>query len=317
MLPESFTRDAFSDSLVSTSNSGTRKPIFEDITSPFLAAHDSFVNLFDTSASVKILARKHYAFAHEAGVYSAQDNKVWFTSNLLNKNGTRHVEISRVGLDTGDVEIMEIEKVALGNGGCNYKEGVLFCDQGTSRTPSQLVYCDFKDPSNARPVLNNFNGRQFNSLNDVVVLSHASGDLIFFTDPPYGHEQGFRPACQLPPAVWVFDPAEGHVRMLVTDMAHPNGIAFSPDGMICYVTDTSHIHGSGRLDPSLPSTMSVCHFRVKGRSTDVRYAFDVIRPPDNPRVPSLRGKRLFAFADCGVPDGSRSKRRQHTDSSQM
>lgn len=263
------------------------------------------MNLFDTSASVKILARKDYAFAHEAGVYSAQDNKVWFTSNLLNKNGARHVEISRVSLDTGDVEIIGIEKVALGNGGCNYKEGVLFCDQGTSRTPSQLVYCDFKDPSNARPILNNFNGRQFNSLNDVVVLSNDSGELIFFTDPPYGNEQGFRPACQLPPAVWVFDPSEGHVRMLATDLAHPNGIAFSPDGMTCYVTDTSHIHGSGRLNPSLPSTMSVSPFHVKGLSTDVRYAFDVIRPPENPRVPSFHGKRLFAFADCGVPDGGK------------
>jgi gluconolactonase len=45
------------------------------------------------------------------------------------------------------------------------------------------------------------------------------------------------------------------VRMVVDGFSHPNGIAFSPDGAVCYITDTSHIHGSGHLDPSLASTM--------------------------------------------------------------
>jgi hypothetical protein len=46
-------------------------------------------------------------------------------------------------------------------------------------------------------------------------------------------------------------------------------------------------------------------FSHKGISTNGSYAFDVIRPEGSPNVPSLRGRRLFAFADCGVPDGSR------------
>jgi gluconolactonase len=255
VLPESFNRDAFSESLVTTSNTATGSSLFDNIQQPFVAAHKSFETLFCPDASIKFLAKKDYAFAHEAGVYSSRDNKVWFTSNLLIKDGKKSVEISRVSLETGEVEIVEVDRVRLGNGGHKYREGIIFCDQGTSKTPSQLVYCSFDDPSNARSILNNFNGRQFNSLNDVVVLEHPSGDLICFTDPPYGHEQGFRPACQLPPAVYAFDPKEGHVRMLADGFHHPNGIAFSPDGTTCYVTDTSHIHGSGRLDPSSPSTM--------------------------------------------------------------
>jgi gluconolactonase len=257
VLPESFNKDAFSDSLVSTSDTASGSSLFDSIKGPFVTAHKSFETLFRSDASVKVLARKDYAFAHEAGVYSPEGNEVWFTSNLLLKDGKKSVEISRVSLETGDVEIVEVDRVRLGNGGCKYREGILFCDQGTSQTPSQLVYCDFNGPANARPILNNFNGRQFNSLNDVIVLEHSSGDLICFTDPPYGNEQGFRPACQLPPAVYAFDPKEGHVRMLADGFHHPNGIAFSPDGTTCYITDTSHIHGSGTLDPSLPSTMSV------------------------------------------------------------
>jgi gluconolactonase len=232
----------------------TGQPLFGDVRQPFVASHKSFETLFRPDASVKVLARKHYAFAHEAGIYSSAGNEVWFTSNIMKQDDVQTIEISRVSLDTGDVTPVRV-KVALGNGGCGYDGGALFCDQGSSRTPSQLVYCDFDNPTQARPILNNFNGRPFNSLNDVIVLSHSSGDLIFFTDPPYGNEQGFRPTCQLPPAVYAFDPASGHVRMVADQLEHPNGIAFSPEGLICYITDTSHIHGSGRLDPSRPSTM--------------------------------------------------------------
>lgn len=255
VLPAGFGRNAFSDSILSTSIAGETIPLFEDLQAPFIAAHKSFASLFNADATITVLAQKDYAFAHEAGVYSQRTNVVWFTSNLLDREEGPTVEISRVSLDTGAVFIRQAEGIRLGNGGCAYKDGILFCDQGTIHTPSQLVFCDLENLGGTQPILNNFNGRPFNSLNDVVVLKHESGDLIFFTDPPYGHEQGFRPACQLPPAVYVFDPAHGHVRMLADGFSHPNGIAFSPDGLVCYITDTSHIHGTGKLDPGQPSTM--------------------------------------------------------------
>ena len=204
-----------------------------------------------------VLASKDYAFAHEAGVYVPATDEVWFTSNLLTDGATKRVEISRISLTTGEVSIVEIPTVKLGNGACPYHGGIIFCDQGTMESPSQLVWVDPTDPTNVQVLLDNYAGRGFNSLNDVVVLQHSSGDLVFFTDPPYGREQGFRPPNTLPPAVHVFDPATGAVRMLSDDFRHPNGVAFSPDGSTCYVTDTSHIHGTGLLDPTLPSTMWV------------------------------------------------------------
>lgn len=255
VLPNGYTRNAFSESLVCTTDAATGHQLFGSLSQPFIAAHHSFERLFSKDASVRVLASKQYPFAHEAGVYSSLSHEVWFTSNLLERENNKVVEINRISLNSGFVSTVNIDQVRLGNGGCKFRDGVLFCDQGSYETPSQLVYSDFRKPSEARPILNNFNGRRFNSLNDVAILSHASGQTICFTDPPYGSEQGFRPPNQLPPAVWAFDPEEGHVRMLDDSLKHPNGIAFSPSESTCYVTDTSHIHGSGRLDASLESTM--------------------------------------------------------------
>lgn len=50
-------------------------------------------------------------------------------------------------------------------------------------------------PYNVRAVVTSFYGRQFNSVNDVVIHSDGS---IWFTDPTYGYEQGFRPRPPLP-----------------------------------------------------------------------------------------------------------------------
>lgn len=77
-----------------------------------------------------------------------------------------------------------------------------------------------------------FDGKRFNSPNDVAVKSDGS---LWFTDPPWGlngpHEiQGH----------WVFklDPKSGKVEPVIKDLAMPNGIAFSPDERRLYVADT-------------------------------------------------------------------------------
>jgi gluconolactonase len=146
----------------------------------------------------------------------------------------------------------------MGNGGCLYNNHLLFCDQGTMDSPSQLVLVDPVDSSKSHPILDSFHGRPFNSLNDVITLQHPhdpSRTLIFFTDPTYGYEQSYRPRPQLPPQVYCFDPSSGDLRAIADGFDHPNGICFSPRGDVCYITDTGHIHGSGVIDPSKTSTM--------------------------------------------------------------
>ena len=184
------------------------------------------------------------------------------------------MDVQTIDPATGDVDRIDLEGIVnTGNGGCPFGDRVLLCEQGELDRPSCFVLVDPTDPSDTHVLLNNYHGRQFNSLNDAIVLppprgfnpaSHAQltpragypplGSTLWFTDPTYGHEQGFRPTPQLPSQVYVLDPHTGDVRVVADTFDHPNGICFSPDGETCYITDTSHIHGSGKLDPHCQST---------------------------------------------------------------
>jgi len=82
-----------------------------------------------------------------------------------------------------------------------------------------------------------FDGKRYNSPNDVVVKSDGS---IWFTDPPYGilgYTSGERAERELPTNVYRIDGATGRVTTVVDDIAFPNGLAFSPDERILYVIE--------------------------------------------------------------------------------
>jgi gluconolactonase len=75
----------------------------------------------------------------------------------------------------------------------------------------------------AHPVLlNNYFGRQFNSLNDVVI--HPKNKDIYFTDTIYGYVQDFRPAPGLQDQVYRFNPDTGAVTIAADGFDHPNGM---------------------------------------------------------------------------------------------
>ena len=69
-----------------------------------------------------------------------------------------------------------------------------------------LVYMKPEEPYETEMIISDYHGRQFNSVNDVVI--HKDGS-IWFTDPAYGHEQGIRPLPQLPPQTYRYDPGTG------------------------------------------------------------------------------------------------------------
>ena len=81
-------------------------------------------------------------------------------------------------------------------------------------------------------------GRRLNAPNDVVVKSDGS---IWFTDPLYGllndYEGGRQPSEQ-PPAVYRLDPETGDLRIVADDFDGPNGLAFSPDERLLYISET-------------------------------------------------------------------------------
>ena len=120
----------------------------------------------------------------------------------------------------------------------------------------------------------NYEGRKLNSPNDLVVKSDGS---IWFTDPPYGilsDRQGHKAESELDGCyVFRLDPDSGALDIIAADFDRPNGICFSPDESILYVSDTG--------EPG--------HIR----------AFDV---EDGRR---LANSRVFAVTSPGKPDGFR------------
>jgi gluconolactonase len=103
-------------------------------------------------------------------------------------------------------------------------------------------------PRNAPPqaLVTNWHGRDFNSVNDVVV-SKKDGS-IWFTDPCYGYEQGFRRRPELPNQVYRFEPETGELRVVAGEFERCNGICFSPGEDRCYITDTGMLYGDGGRD---------------------------------------------------------------------
>jgi gluconolactonase len=83
-----------------------------------------------------------------------------------------------------------------------------------------------------------FDGKRLNSPNDIVCQRHGA---IWFTDPPFGiggHWEGLKAQAELPHAVYRLDPASGLLQQKLTDLAGPNGLAFSPDESVLYVVES-------------------------------------------------------------------------------
>jgi gluconolactonase len=93
-------------------------------------------------------------------------------------------------------------------------------------------------------VADRYNGKRFNSPNDVVV---ASDDSIWFTDPSYGiggNYEGLRAEQEQPAQnVYRVDPVSGEVTIVIDDFTQPNGLAFSPDEKILYIVDSGITNG--------------------------------------------------------------------------
>ncbi|WP_420110669.1 SMP-30/gluconolactonase/LRE family protein [Pseudactinotalea sp.] len=141
-------------------------------------------------------------------------------------------------------------------------------------------------------------GVRFNSPNDIVV---AADGAIWFTDPPYGlHSSGREghPGEQEYAGCYVFRYADGEAVPMITDMVHPNGLAFSRDFSLLYVAD------SGRTwHPEGPH-----HLRVFDLATGASEVFAEIDPgfPDGLRVDpdgliwTSAGRQVRVYTPGGV-----------------
>ncbi len=108
-------------------------------------------------------------------------------------------------------------------------------------------------------IADRFEGKRFNSPNDVVVKSDGS---IWFTDPPYGilidYEGGRAEIEQDGCFVYRVDPS-GEISIVADDYVKPNGLAFSPDESLLYIADTGASH-----DPDGPAHIRAHEVREDG-----------------------------------------------------
>ncbi|RYP62350.1 hypothetical protein DL769_007334 [Monosporascus sp. CRB-8-3] len=122
-------------------------------------------------------------------------------------------------------------------------------------------------------LLNNYFGAPFNSPDDLVV-SRRTGD-VFFTDPWFGYGMNLTTIVPpSPPMVYRFRPSTRQTSVVDNTVEQPNGIVFSPDESILYVTEL----GYADFDEA-PADGSLPRFDINRHGARNVYAFDTVPTP--------------------------------------
>jgi gluconolactonase len=156
------------------------------------------------------------------------------------------------------------------NGHTRDREGRLVTCEHLTRRVTRTEY-----DGSITVIADSYDGKPFNSPNDVVVKSDGS---IWFTDPTFGIDgfyEGEKNEAQLKPCVYRVDGQSGEITMMIDAFIGPNGLAFSPDESVLYVVESR----------AIPRKI---------------YAFDVL---DGGR--RLGEPRALIDAGAGTPDGFR------------
>ncbi|KAJ4154460.1 hypothetical protein NW754_001409 [Fusarium falciforme] len=285
---------------------------------PFHIYDDEFLDVIGSNPSLTLIATSDTdPIFHEAVVWHPPKDEVFFVQNagapaagtglnkssIIQKISLKEAEAVRKGkLDEVTVTVVPSKPQVINpNGGTNYKGNIVFAGEGQGDDITSALYLmnpnphttllvsilhlDFQGPSaNQRQVLlNNYFGRQFSSLNDVVI-NPRNGELYLVK---YSYLQDFRPPPGLRNQVYRYNFETGAVAVAADDFALPNGLTFSPDGKKAYVTDIGIALGFYGRNLSAPASV---------------YSFDVSSDG------TWGNRKTFAYTASFIPDGV------HTDS---
>jgi gluconolactonase len=170
----------------------------------------------------------------EGPVYFGDQHCVIF-SDIPNNRMMRYDELS------GQTTVFR-EPSGNSNGNTRDRQGRLVTCEHSNRRITRTEY-----DGSITVLADNYQGKRLNSPNGVVTKSDGS---IWFTDPSYGimgDNEGIREPEELPHNVYMLDPRSGKLSVAVGDFNQPNGLAFSPDEKLMYITDTGSTPGNIRV----------------------------------------------------------------------
>ena len=197
-------------------------------TSPFEPLDDRFARLFVGTAALDRLYTGT-RWAEGPAYFPAARSLVW--SDIPNDRMLRLDECN------GTVSVFR-QPSGHSNGNTVDRQGRLVTCEHGGRRVSRTEF-----DGRVVTLADSFEGRRFNSPNDVVVKSDHS---IWFTDPTYGIDsdyEGHRSTSeQAGNFVYRLDPGTGDLRVVADDFVQPNGLAFSPDERLLYIVDTGRSH---------------------------------------------------------------------------
>jgi gluconolactonase len=106
----------------------------------------------------------------------------------------------------------------------------VICDSGNRRI------LRLEHDGSHRVLVDRYQGGRLNSPNDLV---YRSDGALYFTDPPHGLAGGERSPDKEQPFNGVYRlRTDGGIDLVASDLPLPNGIAFSPDELVLYVSNT-------------------------------------------------------------------------------
>jgi gluconolactonase len=170
--------------------------------------------------------------AHEGPVHVADEDALYFTTSRP------AVAIRRVDLRSGRVSTVRADANAA-NGMALGRDGrLIVCEQGAFHRAAAITAVD-RVTGATETVVDAWHGLPLNSPKDVAVARDGG---IWFTDPSYGHLQGFRPDPVLRDRLYRFDPVMGELWVGADGFDKPNGLAFSPDETVLFAGDNGSPH---------------------------------------------------------------------------
>ncbi|XP_055354685.1 uncharacterized protein LOC129600247 [Paramacrobiotus metropolitanus] len=256
----------------------------------------SLSDIVDMS-TFKQVSQSTEAIFHEGPVFVETTNELYFSSNrFTDSSGGQNIRISKLNVTTPNatpVTVTTNPPILMANGGAriNLKE-IVYCSQGYNSTPGSLMRLNIetlvatKIPLQiVRPFGTADPNPDFSSPNDVVLSDQYDG--YFFTDPPYGYYQNFRPENTMPPAVYFADRRSLNVTRIwfFPSNYRPNGLSPSADGSRLYVANSGFQIGNGSTDPTVPIVMHVFAMSKGSKGVPVLTEMDPISTGTGVGVP--------------------------------